>query len=60
MCILIKSGFLQVKSLPDSFGEFITKELSMQIYLKALTTPEYFQNVRGSYCHSSDITFVQE
>lgn len=60
MCILIKSSFLQVKSLSDSFGEFTAKELSMQIYLKALTNSEYFQNVRGSYCHGSDIAFVQE
>lgn len=60
MCILIKSGFLQVKSLSDSAGEFTAKELSMQIYLKTLTNSEYSQNVRGSYCHSFDIAFVQE
>lgn len=32
MCILIKSGFLS-----DFFGEFTVKDLSVEIYLKALT-----------------------
>lgn len=50
MCILIKSGFLQVISLSVSFGEFTTKEWSLHIYLKTLAKPEYFQKVKVSYC----------
>lgn len=47
MCILIKSVFLQVKSLSVSV-EFTANEWSLQIYLKALANSEYFQNVRVS------------